>query len=940
MKNNKTYKAVADGSKETLKDIVYRIAETTDNVGDLHELFKAIHRIIEEIMPANNFYIALYDEANDIISFPYFVDEEDVPSPPHKPGKGLTEYVLRTGHSLLCTAELFDDLVARGEAELVGEPSPIWLGVPLMIGQKPIGVMVVQHYKDPHAYGEPELLIFEYISSQVAKAIERKRSEAAIKQAISLLEATLDSTADGILVVDRLGKIVKFNSKFVEMWRIPESVLSTRDDEKALAFVLDQLNNPEEFLKKVQELYSKPSEISYDILTFKDGRVFERYSQPQKVGSEIVGRVWSFRDVTAQHRIEEALRVSEKRFRTMIENSTDAIALIDTSGTILYKSPSVVNVTGYTPEELVGKNAFSLMHPDDAAYVQSLFVRLVQQPGTTVSAQFRYRHKNGTWVWLEAVAQNLIHEPTIQAIVSNYRNITERKNYEEELRQSEERYRTLIDNSRDAIFRLSPEGIIITINPAFEAMTGWVIQDWVGKSFTTIIHPEDVKVSSEVFRRTIHGEVLPTFEVRIKTKSGGFINVEVTLTPLKVNERVIGILGDARDITDRKKLEDQMRQLQKMESIGVLAGGIAHDFNNILGIILAYTSALENRSSKNFEGRYQQNIDAIKKAVERGSGIVKQILTFARKTETNFEAINLNDLTNDLVTILSETFPKTIEIKLDLSEEIPFISGDQNQVHQALLNLCMNARDAMSGGGVLTVSTSVVDNAVVKHLFPEANAPKYARVSVTDTGVGIDEEIKPRIFDPFFTRKEFGSATGLGLSVVYGIIQNHQGFIDVQSELGKGSTFILYFPSLEIETLPEIAPRQNVHTTLQGGNETILIVEDEDLLRDLVKVMLEENGYNVLEASDGKQAVELYTKHSSEIAVVLSDMGLPKLGGWEAFQMMKTINPQVKAILASGYFDPDIRSKMINAGAKDYLQKPYVPEELLVRIRQIIDNNE
>jgi two-component system cell cycle sensor histidine kinase/response regulator CckA len=926
-------------SKSMLKDIVYRIAETTDNVQDLQELFRAIHLIIKEIMPANNFYFALYDEANDLISFPYFVDEVDVPSPPHKPGKGLTEYVLRTGRPLLCDSETFTRLVNNGDAELVGEPSPIWLGVPLKIEKKTIGIMVVQHYTDPNAYGENELHIFEYISSQVAKAIERKQSEAVIRQTLSLLEATLDSTADGILVVDLHGKIVKFNKQFAEMWRIPQEVLDTKDDNQALAFVLSQLQHPDSFLMKVRELYSKPYESSFDILTFKDGRVFERFSKPQTIGNEVVGRVWSFRDVTQQKKSEEILREREKHFRALIENSSDVIALIDSHGTIIYKSPSVTKVSGYTPEELIGKSVFPFFHPDDVATTQELFTKLVQNPGTTVAGQFRYQHKNGSWVWIEAVAQNLINEPPINAIIANYRDITERKKYEEALQQSEERYRTLIENVRDAIFRLTTEGLISTINPAFETITGWSVKDWVGKSFTSIIHPDDVKVANEAFRKTIHGTMLPTLNVRIKTKNGDYTNVEVTMTPFKKDEVVVGVLGVARDITERKRLEEQMRQMQKMESIGVLAGGIAHDFNNILGIILAYVSSLEKKDSPAYEKRFQQNIDAIKKAVQRGAGIVRQILTFARKAEISFQTVNVNELIGELTKILSETFPKTIEIKHEFSEDILFVSGDPNQLHQALLNLCMNAKDAMLHGGTLTISTSVVGGESVQQLFQEATAARYVCIAVSDTGIGMEHEVKERVFEPFFTTKSFGSATGLGLSVVYGVVQSHQGFVDVRSEEGKGTTFILYFPLYEVETVPEV-PVTSKHIVTTKGSETILVIEDEELLRQLVKAMLEDNGYSVLEAADGEKAVELYTQYHNEIAVVLSDMGLPKLGGWEVFQKMKQINPHIKAILASGYFDPEIRAKMLNAGAKDYVQKPYVPDELLVRIREVIDNNE
>ena len=508
---------------------------------------------------------------------------------------------------------------------------------------------------------------------------ERKRAEQELETSLSLLQATLESTADGILVVDAVGKIRSFNRKFVEMWHIPDAVLAAQDDGKALTFVLEQLKDPDAFLQKVHELYAKPELESFDILEFKDGRIFERYSQSQFIGGKSVGRVWSF-----------------------------------------------------------------------------------------------------------------------------------------------------------------------------------------------------------------------------------------------------------RDITERKKLEDQLRHSQKMEGIGTLAGGIAHDFNNILGIIMGYASTMENKRNGSPEVALCHN--AIMKASERGASLVRQMLTFARKTDVRFEPVNVNSVVKELKKMLEYTFPRTIDFKVSLDERLPLIIADHNQIHQALLNLCVNAKDAMSGNGTITIRTDVIKGSVLQERIPNADARQYVSIRVADTGHGMDEVTRSRVFEPFFTTKGLGEGTGLGLAVAYGIANSHRGIIDVRSEVGKGATFSLYFPVAPQEVV-EAVDRVDDETEIPRGNETILVVEDEELLRNLLKIVFEGKGYEVLTAQDGLEAVEIYAEHQHEVALVLADMGLPKLNGREAYKSMKAMNPDVKVIIASGYLSPHLRADLLQDGAKDFIQKPYIPTDVLRKAR-------
>jgi signal transduction histidine kinase/CheY-like chemotaxis protein len=364
--------------------------------------------------------------------------------------------------------------------------------------------------------------------------------------------------------------------------------------------------------------------------------------------------------------------------------------------------------------------------------------------------------------------------------------------------------------------------------------------------------------------------------------------------------------GTVENITDRKSLQNQILQTQKVQSIGTLAGGIAHDFNNILGIILAFTSILE-RSGADKE-KILKSTTAIKQAVSRGAALVRQILTFARQTGALVKPLLIPDLIHEIVTMLKETFPGVIEFKTIIEDSVPLVNADHSQMHQVLLNLCVNARDAMPKGGVITIEVKTVASETLIKQFPEAKSGRYVSIGVSDTGMGMDEATKSRIFDPFFTTKEQGKGTGLGLSVVFGVIQDHHGFISVESKVGQGTTFRLYIPVLQEEKKNQEIKNIKVEE-LQRGSETILFIEDEQLLREVVQSTLESNGYSVLLATNGREAVEIYKKQNKDIALVLSDMGLPKLGGIDVYAMLKEINPKIKIIFASGFISLETRSE-------------------------------
>jgi len=389
-----------------------------------------------------------------------------------------------------------------------------------------------------------------------------------------------------------------------------------------------------------------------------------------------------------------------------------------------------------------------------------------------------------------------------------------------------------------------------------------------------------------------------------------------------------------RDIEERKKLEEQLVQAQKMESIGTLAGGIAHDFNNILNIIRGYAFLL--REIDNDHKQREESLKVIDDTVQRGTALVQQLLTVAQKTSGEPIIIDLNLLIEGLLKIVRETFPKNIEVNFSLAPEPLTILADKTQIEQVLLNLLVNARDAMPDGGRLTLETYSVPNAKLK--LHEPTADRYVCIRVNDTGIGMDQSTRNRIFEPFFTTKNKSLSAGLGLSVVYGIIKKHKGFIEVESMPGCGSTFLVYFPitTNARQSIPERAQAFETTTTGPDYPSTILIVEDEVTALNLLAKVLSGWGYNILQASDGEMAIELFEHYKGTIAAVLLDLGLPKITGIEVLHKIKTQNPAMKVIIASGYFEADVKADIDRAGVKTFLQKPYRPDEIIKTLHSVI----
>jgi PAS domain S-box-containing protein len=523
--------------------------------------------------------------------------------------------------------------------------------------------------------------------------------------------------------------------------------------------------------------------------------------------------------------------------------------------------------------------------------------------------------------------------PAILSVVNQKHEREARLQAEEAQKQSEARFRSLAETSTAAIFIYHGEKFVY-VNSAAEQLTGYTNDELLHKTFWELTHPDHIEMIQQRRSAQQRGESVPSrYEFKIVTKDGTERWLDFTASSIHF-EGAPASLGIALDMTNQKKLEQQVRRSQKMESVSTLAGGVAHDFNNIFNIISGYASMTESHISD--PDKLKHDIKTVLDASVRGATLVRQLVTLSGKTEVKNEQVDVNLVMKEIVSLLQATFPKTIEIVSDFSNAIYVTNANRSQLHQALLSIAMNARDAMPDGGTLRFTTKHMSGKKLQQQNPNAQASDYVHIAVSDTGKGMDEKTKTRVFDPFFTTKEKESGAGLGLSAVYGILGSYHGFVDIDSAVDHGTTMHIFLP---ISTFTKSVPHvKEEFIRISGGDETILVVEDESTLRAYLKVLLEEKGYSVLQASDGSEGVELFSKHQGQIALVISDLGMPKLDGLSLLRKMKEMQPTVKVILTSGLVDPEQQSEILLAGARDFFPKPYNGREVLLRVREILDS--
>ena len=527
-----------------------------------------------------------------------------------------------------------------------------------------------------------------------------------------------------------------------------------------------------------------------------------------------------------------------------------------------------------------------------------------------------------------------------EELLKRVRNALEQKRLKKEyeivngkLAQSEKRYECLVNNSPDIIYTLGLDGSFTYVNPAWEKVLGHKTKEVIGQSFADFAQGKDMAQCVRLFNEVKQGgETTRDTSCTLIHKTGRPRLFSMSAAPnLDATGNVIGIVGVFKDITEQRQLEGELAQAQKMKAIGTLAGGIAHDFNNLL-------MGIQGRASLMFldtdaDHPHHEHLKGIEEIVESGAGLTKQLLGFARGGKYEVKPTSLNDLIDKTANMFGRT-KKEITLHTSYQQDIWPSEVDRGQIEQVLLNLYVNAWHAMDGGGNLYLQTKNVtlEN---KEVAPLGVVPgNYVKISVADTGVGIDEETQRRIFEPFFTTKEMGRGTGLGLASAYGIIQNHGGVIDVDSKKDQGTTFNIYLPA----STKKIPRNENRPTTVLRGTESVLLVDDEDMIIDVGQEILEEMGYKVFLAKSGKEAIETYEKNKHEIDMVILDMIMPDMGGGEAYDRMKAFDPNVKVLLSSGYSIEGQASDILARGCNGFIQKPFSVKELSHTIRQVLDS--
>jgi two-component system, cell cycle sensor histidine kinase and response regulator CckA len=667
---------------EALNSALYRITQETSSAEDLQQFYAAVHGIVGELMYARNFYIAVYDPLTQLLSFPYFEDEEDSRPAPKKLGKGLTESVLRTGEPLLCTPEVFDVLLKRGEVELIGAASLDWLGVPLKAGNNTFGVLVVQSYTGNVRFGEKEKGILTFVSQQLASAIEHKRNE-------------------------------------------------------------------------------------------------------------------------------EALRRSEARYRSLVQSAVYGIYRSSLEGRFFDVNPALITMLGY--------------------------------------------------------------------------------------------------DSAEEVLALDPKSDVF-LDPS-----------------------EQARVMGE-FRR---GARLDNVEVRWKCKDGSAITVRLSGRAVSSPEGTAEVLEIiAEDITERRVLENQFRQAQKMEAVGRLAGGVAHDFNNLLMVISGYAEVLLEQTRKG--NPLYPKIEAIHQAADRATTLTRQLLAFSRKQLLELKVVDLNIIVEDMERLLCPLIGENIELHTQLAPDLGRTRADAGQIEQVIMNLVVNSKDAMPNGGTITIQTANarLNNEDRRSEYGYIHPGVYVMLSVTDTGEGMDKETQLRIFEPFFTTKEKGKGTGLGLSTVYGIVKQSGGYVLVESEPRQGTTFRIYLP--RVEDALEPAGLMGASRSQAGGSETVLLVEDEESVRQLVRETLELKGYKILEADNGEAALQIVSDYSGKIDMLITDVVMPGMSGRELSARLCASYPQTKVLYLSGYTEDAIVHEGVIDPDTAFLQKPFTLQMLARKVREVL----
>ena len=641
-------------------------------------------------------------------------------------------------------------------------------------------------------------------------------------------------------------------------------------------------------------------------------------------------------------------RPPEALYRAVVEGSADAIALLDAEGRILFVSGPIEPMTGYTPAELAGTIGFDLVHPDDVSSVREA-LRNAVATRVPVRIEYRSRHKDGSWRHRDVVGINRLDDPAIVGIVINFRDTSVRSLAEttllererqaaEALRGSQERLRLALEATALGPWDWDLRTNAVDFSPEWKRQIGYEPHEIPSRyeEWESRVHPSDRDRVLGALHGYLEGrqpEYVVEFRLRHKDGSYRWIYTRGSLLRNAAGEAT-HMLGCHLDITERKRIEDQFRQAQKMEAVGRLAGGIAHDFNNLLTAIVGYAELA--LAQVNDDDPLRSDIEQIRNAGHSAGSLTRQLLAFSRKQLLQPQIIDVNTIVIRMTGLLRRLIGEHIELRTRLTQPLGRVSADPGQIEQVILNLALNARDAMPRGGTLSIATANADldeSYVADH--PGSTVGPHVMLAIRDTGIGMERAVQERLFEPFYTTKELGKGTGLGLATVYGIVKQSGGSIYVYSKPRRGTSFKVYLPSVQT-ALDNVPASVQVPTRLHGS-ETILLVEDQSETRSVAHDVLTRNGYRVLAAPNAHHALEQVRKHHSQIDLLLTDVVMPGISGRDLAEQFLRRHPHARVLYTSGYTDDSVLQQGILDQTVAFIQKPFTPMELLQKVRETLD---
>jgi PAS domain S-box-containing protein len=777
--------------------------------------------------------------------------------------------------------------------------------------------------------GRPAILTF------IQDITDSKKVERALRESEALHRTALENTSDGISIIDiKTGLYLYANRQLMETIGRPEEDLTNRS--------VDTYVHPDDVgigrrnYRSLQDgdqskAYHEIRAIAADGSTVNLGVTMTeiRYQGKRAIISFIT-------NITERKKAEEALRESEELYRTAMEKTNDGISIVQ-DGVYVYVNQKLLETIGRPGDEIVGKPLGIYTHPDDRKMLVDNYEARRKGDDAPADYDMRIIKPDGTMAFIN-IKSAVINYKGKPATFSFIQDITERKKTEEALRESEERYRSIIENIDDEYFETDLTGKITFFNKA-TSYAGYTYEEFAGMCYVQYTEPRMSKNIAKAFNTAYReNRAVRIMDHEIIRKDGGIIYLEISVAPRRgADGKTIGFQGISRDVTERHKMEEEQRKLteqlsqaQKMEAIGTLAGGIAHDFNNLLMGIQGYASLMLLDTDATHP--HHEQLNSIQTLVQSGATLTRQLLGFARAGRYEVVVADLNEMVSRSVQLFGRT-KKEIRIFEKYASDLPNVEVDRGQIEQVLLNIFVNAWQAMPAGGDLYIETQNVTMDARDANLRELAPGRYVKLTVTDTGAGMDEKTRLRVFEPFFTTKEMGRGTGMGLASAYGIIKGHGGTITVYSEKGEGTTFNIYLPASD----------KNVHTDeaaeLQptGGTETILLVDDEEVVTEATGMLLEKLGYRVITAGGGREALDIYNQKHAEIDLVIIDMIMPGMSGSDTFDGLKGINPSIRAILSSGYSLNGKAQAIMDKGVRVFLQKPYRLQSLARAIRKALE---